>query len=248
MSATASPPGESARPDEDPVWGEIDGTTITLPMVVADFDAATLLFGVPLEAAAALIPGDAFAVADVGGRAQFVLALCDYHDNPWGDYLEINLGFLARPRSASDEVLGSFVYRMPVDQEFTCQAGNRVMGFPKSVEDLSRTDGPDGRVTFAMHRHGDLVLAVSLPKPVDAGEPVTVDSVSYSYLDGKPYETPLSLQLGTGIVDPTEVTVELGTGPIADELRTLELERADMVTWGTGLSGTFWSPRSLADR
>ena len=40
------------------------------------------------------------------------------------------------------EVIGSFVYRMPVDQEFTCEAGNRVMGFPKTVEviDADYTD------------------------------------------------------------------------------------------------------------
>ena len=119
---------------ESTVWGEIEGRTITFPMEVPVMDAATLVFSVPAAAAQALLPGDAFEVVDVGGgTAQFVLALVDYVDNPWGDYLEINLGFLARPVGAPEDLIGSFVYRMPVDQAFTCKAGNEVMGFPESV-------------------------------------------------------------------------------------------------------------------
>ena len=226
--------------NETTVWGEIDGQTITFPMRVPAMDAATLLFTVPAAAATSLLPGDAFEVVEVGeGLAQFVLALCDYKDNPWGNYLEINLGFLARPAGAPEDLIGSFVYRMPVDQAFTCEAGNRVMGFPKTVEDLSRTD-VDGRVTFAMSKNGESVLSVSFPAVPAAGDPVPVESVSYSYLDGVPFETPLELEMGSGIVDPGEVTIELGAGPIADELRTLGVpRRPDMVTWGTGLSGTF---------
>ena len=131
---------------ETSVWGEIDGTTITFPMEVARFDAATMVFSVPAGPAQALLPGSDFEVVEmVEGLAQLVVAFCDYHENPWGDYLEINLGFLARPAGAGDEVLGSFIYRMPVDQEFTCKAGNQVMGFPKTVEDLRRIRGVDDR-------------------------------------------------------------------------------------------------------
>src|SRR4051812_46154549 len=95
-------------------WGQIQGTEITFPMEVTDFDAATLLFSVPSAAAAPLLPSDDFEVVElVDGVAQLVIALCDYHENPWGDYLEINLGLLARPKGASPDVIGSFVYRMP---------------------------------------------------------------------------------------------------------------------------------------
>ncbi len=225
---------------EPTVWGEIQGRTITFPMEVPAMDAATLLFSVPADAAQALLPGRAFEVVDVGGgTAQLVIALVDYLDNPWGDYLEVNLGFLARPAGAPADVVGSFVYRMPVDQAFTCQAGNEVMGFPKTVEDLSRLD-VDGRVTFTMAVDGATELAVSFPAVESTGEPAAVDSVSYSYLDGQPYGTPLTLDLGTGVIDPADVVIELGGGVVADELRSLGLPKApDMATWGTGLRGTF---------
>lgn len=120
--------------DTETVWGEIDGQVITFPMRVGAMNAATLLFTVPAAEAAALLPGDAFEVVEIApGSAQMVVALCDYVDNPWGDYDEVNLGFLARPAGAPDDVIGSFVYRMPVNQDFTQKAGTQVMGFPKTV-------------------------------------------------------------------------------------------------------------------
>jgi hypothetical protein len=221
------------------VWGEIEGTTITFPMEVTRFDAATFTFTVPAAAAQALLPGSAFEVLETEGDAQFVLALCDYHENPWGDYLEINLGFLVRAVDAPEGETGSFVYRMPVDQAFTCRAGNEVMGFPKTVEELS-VHSADGQVTFAMHAGGELVLSVSFPDAAATGTPERVDTDSYSYLDGRPYATRLSMDLGTGFIDGADVTVEIGSGPVADELRTLGLPKApDFGAWGRDLSATF---------
>lgn len=236
MTDTAT---ESAAEAGRILWGLIQGREITFPMEVADFDAATLMFSVPASAAQALLPGDAFEVVATDGVAQLVMALCDYRENPWGDYLEINLGFLARPAGASADVVGSFVYRMPVDQEFTCEAGNRVMGFPKTVEDLSvRHD--DGRVTFVMADQGTPILTVAFPAVPAAGDPSRVESVSYSYLGGVPYATSLAMDLGTGFLDPADVVVELGAGAVADELRSLGLPKApDFAVWGTGLSATF---------
>src|SRR3954466_5798529 len=218
-------------------WGQVQGTDITFPMEVTDFDVATLLFTVPAGAAAALVPGDAFEVVEVSeGNAQMVMALCDYHENPWGDYLEVNLGFLARPAGAPADVIGSFVYRMPVDQPFTCQAGNEVMGFPKTVEDLA-VDHADGRVTFTMSVGGTPELRVSFPAAEPMGGAERVETDSYSYLDGAPYATPLSMDMGTGMIDPGDVELSLGAGTVADELRSLGLPKApDFATWGTGLT------------
>lgn len=233
---------------ETTVWGEIDGQTITFPMVVAEMDAATLVFSVPAAAAQALLPGPDFEVVEmIEGVAQLVVALCDYQQNPWGDYLELNLGFLARPRGAGDEVVGSFVYRMPVDQEFTCKAGNQVMGFPKTVEDL-RMARQGGRVTFDLYVDGVLEVGISFDEPAESGEAPAVDTVSYSYLDGVAYETPLHMEMGTGMIDASTVRIDLGHGTFATELRTLGLPdlTPDFGTWGTGLAATFQLGRPIA--
>ena len=106
--------------------------------------------------------------------AQLVVAACDYVRNPWGDYNELNLGFLARPAGAPADVIGSFVYRMPVNQAFTCEAGNRVMGFPKTVEELDVAYA-DGAVTFRLAMGGDHVLTLGSPAPRRSGAPSPVE-------------------------------------------------------------------------
>jgi len=229
------------------VWGEIRGHEITFPMEVTAMNAATLLFSVPAGPAAALLPGDAFEVVEVApGTAQLVVALCDYVENPWGDYDEVNLGFLARPAGAPADVIGSFVYRMPVNQAFTCEAGNRVMGFPKTVEDLVVTY-EDASVRFALATTEGLQLAVDLPRAAPLGPAEGVEASSYSYLDGVPHATALRMDMGTGVIDPAAVAVELGEGTIADELRSLGLPATpDLATWGEGLTATFQAGRPLS--
>lgn len=222
------------------VWGTIDGREITFPMVVPDFNGLTMMYTVPATAAQALLPGDAFEVLELTpGEAQLVVAACDYIDNPWGDYNELNLGFLVRPRGAADDVMGSFVFRMPVDQAFTCEAGNRVMGFPKTVEDLSFTYTED-RVRFELAVEGTPSITIEAPRPAEATPGEIVSSTSYSYLDDRAYGTQLDMTMGTGMIDPAQVHLELGAGLFADELRTLGLPFApDVALWSEHLSATF---------
>ena len=224
----------------DVVWGEIDGRVITFPMTVPDVAVATVMYDVPLAAATALLPGDAFEIVETApDTAQMVVAACDYRENPWGDYDEINLGFLARPRGAPADVIGSFVYRMPVNQAFTCEAGARVMGFPKTVEDIEVSRGKD-TVTFTLSTGGDLAFRLTVPTPQSQTPPVRIAAASYSYLDGVPHATTLEMDMGEPVADPAGVTLELGTGVIADELRSLGLPRtAGFASWGEHLGAVF---------
>ena len=153
------------------VWGEIQGRTITFPMVVTSANIATVLFTVPVAAAGALVPGDAFEIVESGpGSTQLIIAACDYLENPWGDYREVNIGFLAKPVNAGDETTGSFIYRMPVDQAFTCEAGNTVMGFPKTVERIT-TEYRSDVVVFDLVFGGRPTLRLTVPRVPPMGHP-----------------------------------------------------------------------------
>jgi hypothetical protein len=221
-------------------WGVIQGRSISFPMNVPDANIATLLYTVPASAAAELLPGRAFEVVETApGKGQLIIAACDYRDNPWGDYDEINLGFLARPTGAGDDAIGSFVYRMPVNQDFTCEAGNRVMGFPKTVEVIDVTYSRDD-VTFALTFKGQLALRLTLPRVPPSVEPTRIAAASYSYLDGAPYATTLEMDMGTPVAELSRVRVELGDGVVADELRRLGLPTTpDFASWGEGLGAVF---------
>ena len=226
-------------------WGEIDGVAIDFPMVVDDMRQATLTYTVPIDAARALLPGDAFEVLEVApGQAMFLVALVDYVVNPWGDYNEVNLGLLAQP-VGQHERAGAFVYRMPVDQEFTMKAGNQVLGLPKTVEDL--TFAYEGEsVTVRLASGGEHVMTVTFPRVLSDDAPTVTETITYSYLDGVATELPLTIDLGAGVIDPADVEMQLGTGVIADELRSLGLPRTpDMAVYGEGLTGTFLPPRPV---
>jgi hypothetical protein len=226
-------------------WGEIDGVSIDFPMVVDDMRQATLTYTVPIDAARALLPGDAFEVLEVApGQAMFLVALVDYVVNPWGDYNEVNLGLLAQP-VGQPERAGAFVYRMPVDQEFTMKAGNQVLGLPKTVEDLTFAYEGD-TVTVRLASGGEHVMTVTFPRVLSDDAPTVTETITYSYLDGVATELPLTIDLGAGVIDPAEVAMELGSGPIAEELRSLGLPRTpDMAVYGEGLTGTFLPPRPV---
>lgn len=226
-------------------WGEIDGVSIDFPMFVEDMRQLTLTYTVPIEPARALLPGDAFEVVEIApGQAMFLVALVDYVENPWGDYNEINLGILVQP-IGQPERAGAFVYRMPVDQEFTMKAGNAVLGLPKTVEDLTY-DYQGDTVTVRLACAGEHALTVRFPRVLTDDAPTATEAMTYSYLDGAPTELPLTIDVGSAMIDPSEIEMTLGTGPIAQELASLGLPCApDMAFYGEGLTGTFLVPRPV---
>jgi hypothetical protein len=244
-TSDTTPPTEGPGAEPPFHWGEIDGIPIDFPMTVPLMNSATLTWTVPSGPASSLVPGDAFAVAEVEpGRAMFVMALVDYRDNPWGDYDEVNFGLLAHPANDPQHV-GAFVYRMPVDQEFTMKAGNQVLGLPKTVEDL-HFDYSDERVIVRLAMQSLHVLTITVPRVPNSPSGELTAATTFSYLDGVATELPLAIELGTGIIDPGDVLIELGESPVADELRTLGLPTPpQFATWGEGLRGVFARPRPL---
>ncbi len=250
MGADATMPAGDARtngPAAEPPfhWGELDGVAIDFPMAVERMHGLTLTYAVPASAAQALVPGESFEVArNDDDTATLVVALVDYRENPWGDYDEVNLGLLSHPVGRPEHV-GAFVYRMPVDQEFTMRAGNQVLGLPKTVEQI-RFDYADDRVTMRLDTGGLHAMTVSWPRAAPTGPTELTDATTFSYLDGAPTELPLAIELGTGFIDPADVEVELGDAPLADELRALGLPGTpDLAAWGEGLRGVFGRPRPL---
>lgn len=125
------------------------------------------------------------------------------------------------------------------------KAGNQVLGLPKTVEDLTYTYEGD-TVLVRLASGGDEAMTVRFPRTLTDDAPSATETITYSYLDGTPMELPLTIEMGAAFIDPAEVEMTVGTGEIADELRSLGLPCApDMAVYGEGLSGTFLSPRPL---
>jgi Acetoacetate decarboxylase (ADC) len=225
---------------------EIAGRTVTMPCVVRDASAGTAMFEVDAGAAAALVPDPFELVESAPGRCQLSLAVIDYRDNDLGDYDEIGVILFVKPRGAADDQAGTYIVHLPVDQEFTCEAGRTIWGFPKSVEDIDYAYA-ERSVTVTLRMGGQLVLRLTLPRGGDDEMP-SLPMTTYTMIDGAPHATAFS-QGGTGaqVVPGGEgVTLELGDHPLAKELAGLGLPAtAQLSTWTERMRGTFEAPRPL---
>jgi hypothetical protein len=223
---------------------EIAGRTVTMPVQVRDASAATVIFEVDAAAATALLPDAQFSVIESApGRAQVALGLIDYRDNDLGSYHEVGVILFVRPAAGGPD--GSFITRLPVDQPFTCEAGNVIWGFPKTVEQIDVVDG-DGVTTWTLTMDGELVLRLTAPSTgTDVMEPMTL--VSYTLIDGVPHATAFT-QGGSGasMAFGEGVSLELGSHPVSKELASLGLPAPVVVsTWTGQMQATFETPVPL---
>jgi hypothetical protein len=227
---------------------EIQGQTVTLPVVVRQARAGVAFFDVDAAAAQAFVPGDAFEVVEsTPGVAQLLIALIDYEDNDLGDYLEVGLTLFVRPRGAATDgsADGTFIVHLPVDQSFTCEAGRTIWGFPKTVQEITADHG-DTSSCWSLTMDGQLVLRITVPRGGD-DEMADMEIQTYTYKDGAPHTTPFR-QGGSGssIGFGEGVELELGDHPIAKELAALGLPKpASMSTWTERMHGTFEAANPL---
>lgn len=227
---------------------EIQGRRVTMPAVVRDASSGTALYLVDASAAQKLVPGESFHVVEVApGQAQVVVGFVDYRDNDLGDYNEVMIVFFVRPAGDPNAPEGTFIYKLPVNQSFTCEAGCRIWGFPKSVEQINVDYGED-RVVCRLVMDGHHVFTLALPRlAADLSTDMDMEMTTYTYLDG-PTKLAFS-QGGATAVNPggAGVELELGDHSIANDLRSLGLPNAPLMlsTWVDHMRGSFGAPEKI---
>jgi hypothetical protein len=225
----------------------IQGREVKLPVVVREALAGTAMYDVDIKAAAALLPGSAYEIVESSpGRTQCVIALIDYRDCDLDDYNEVSIAFSVRPAGATAERDGTFIYSLPVTQQFTCEAGCRIWGYPKSVEQIEYEYAEDS-MRGELRMDDEPVLRLRLPRSRPEGDPMEVEMRTYSYLDGQPVETPFRQTSASAIrIGADGVELELGTHRLARDLRSLGFPKDPvMVVWTERMSGVFEAPRPL---
>lgn len=223
---------------------EVLGRTVTMPVEVRDASAATVIWDVDHAAAAALAPPGFSVTEPAPGRAQVALALVDYRDNDLGAYREVGTILFVRPSAGGED--GTFITHLPVDQEFTCAAGQQIWGYPKSLEQIDVTP-TDTSSRWVLTMGDELVLDITVPRGGDDEMP-RLPMTSYTLIDGRPHATAFS-QGGAGCsmhVGGSGVSLTLGTHPIAKELASLGLPAAPVLAmWTERMQATFHEPRAL---
>jgi acetoacetate decarboxylase len=136
---------------------EIQGQTVKIPCDVRDASSGTTMYLVSAVEAQQLVP-DAFEVLEAApGQTQMSLLMVDYRDNDLGDYNEVGIIFFVKPRGGAQEQAGTYIHQLPVNQSFTCEAGCKIWGFPKSVQEID-IDYTDDSATCKLVMAGKHVL------------------------------------------------------------------------------------------
>lgn len=220
---------------------EIQGQTVKIPAVVRDASSGTAMYMVDATAAAKLVPQAFELVEAAPGLTQLTLVIVDYRDNDLGDYDEVGIVFFVRPAGQPDAEVGSYIYKLPVNQSFTCEAGFKIWGFPKTVEEIDFSYA-ETSATCRLSMDGQHVLTLTVPRGGDASTPDAA-AVGYTMIDGVAHQNEFvrggdgeqTLPGGDGVV------LELGGHPIAEELRSLGLETATPIlsAWSEHMRGSF---------
>lgn len=234
------------------------GQEVTLPVVVRNARATAATFLVSAPAARALLPDNRLEVAEFApGKTLFTLGGIEYIDNDLGDYNEVSMAFYVRHRGEprgipylgawADFLKGrasTYIHRLPVDQSFTCEAGRGIWGFPKTVESIT-FEVIGERVRCTLEMDGQHVLTLDAPC---GGSRTLPDNAmtTYTYIDGELHRT--AFRSGADSVGFVRAGshLALGTHPVANELRSLGLPKAPLMTvWMGRMRGRFEAPEAL---
>jgi hypothetical protein len=243
-----------------PATGEayvVHGKSISLPVTVRDATSISAVYIVPTAAARRLVTHPALQLYEIApGRAVCVLAAVEYRDNDLGPYNEFAVNFFVRHgrrrpvplfgllSAFARHAVGAYVHWLPVTTQFSRDAGHDIWGFPKTVEDIAFRDVGAGRACSVVS-HGQHVVTLAVRRGGRRRMP-ELPQDSFASRDGELLRTPAAMS-GQGVgLRLGGATLTLGDHPRANELRSLGLPKAAVVsTWTERLQARFGAPERL---
>ena len=218
----------------------IAGTVLTMPVKIRKAAQHMAMFSVDADAAQQMIDYSGLQVCRyLPGRAIVVLMLMHYIDGDLGEYYEYGTNVMVNPpgtNASGPRALGSagaFIHHLPVDQEFTLEAGTKIWGFPKIMADFTIRDGH--QFSFDLTIDGQFALGMDfrpgLPVPLSGR---TQGQTSYSYRDGVTREIPFEMTPSALRYRIGGARVRLGEHPYAKELASLGFPKRALISGSVG--------------
>ena len=214
----------------------IAGRVLTMPVDIRKATQHMAMFSVDADAAQRLIDYSGLRVCRyLPGRAVVVLTFMNYIDGDLDHYYEFNTSVMVNPPGSTAsgpralQSAGAFTHHMPVDQEFTLEAGTKIWGYPKVMGDFTIREGR--QFGFDLSIDGQSVIGMEF-RP---GLPIRLtprhqSQRSYSYRDGVARETAFEYTLDGVRTRLGGVRVWLGDHPYSKELASLGLPKRAMLS------------------
>jgi hypothetical protein len=150
----------------------------------------------------------------------------------------VSLAFFVRRR------LATWIWKLPVDQAFTCAAGRGIWGFPKTIEEITFVER-EGRSSCRLVMGGRHVLTMTMQHGGTRTLP-DASMITYTVIDGRLHRTPFSSGASGVGIHLGGVELALGDHTIANELRALGLPRRAMLgVWLGKMHGRFETPEAV---
>jgi hypothetical protein len=198
---------------------DVGDATVRIPVVVRDALSGTATFVVSAAAVRDWLPPGLALVPAGPGRAVLLLSVIHYRDNDLGEYREVSLALAAR-RGLH---LGTYIHRLPVDEEFSRAAGRGIWGFPKTIESLSiEQDDEDIVGEWAADRGFVLRMRV---RGGGGRQMKTTAQRAFTVIEGRLHETRFLMRGKGASMGPGGAELELGDGEVAEELRRAGLPK-----------------------
>ena len=220
----------------------IAGTVLTMPVKIRKAEQHMAMFSVNADAAQRLIDYSGLQVCRyLPGRAIVVLMLMHYVDGDLGQYYEYGTNVMVNPPGSSAsgpralQDAGAFIHHLPVDQEFTLEAGTKIWGYPKVMADFTIRDGH----TFGFDVTIDGQFAVGMDFSPGLKVPAAFTSKpqahpTYSYRDGVVRQTVGEMTLSDVRYRLGGARVRLGEHPYAKDLASLGFPKRALVSSSAG--------------
>ena len=214
----------------------IAGRVLTMPVEIRKATQHMAMFSVDADAAQRMIDYSGLRVCRyLPGRAIVVLIFMHYIDGDLDEYLEFGTNVMVNPSGSTAtgpralQSAGAFTHHLPVDQEFTLEAGIKIWGYPKVMGDFTIREGR--QFGFDCKVDGQLVIGMEFRR----GLPIrltarTQTQRSYSHRDGVTRETAFEHTLDGVRTRFGGVRVRLGDHPYAKELASLGLPKRAMLS------------------
>jgi acetoacetate decarboxylase len=214
----------------------IAGRVLTMPVEIRKAQQHMAMFSVDAEAAQRMIDYSGLQVCRyLPGRAVVVLTVMHYIDGDLDQYYEFNTSVMVNPPGSTAsgpralQSAGAFTHHMPVDQEFTLEAGTKIWGYPKVMADFTIREGRqfgfdcsvDGRLVVGMEFRRGLPIRLM---------PRHQSQRSYSHRNGVTCETAFEYTLDGVRTRLGGVRIWLGDHPYAKELASLGLPKRAMLS------------------
>ena len=245
----------SSQPTQStpPAAYEIQGREVRLPVEVRDASTSVAFYLVSASAAQRLVDPTGLRIATILPRRTLcTVGSVDYRDNDLGTYHEMAITFFVREHGARSipfvgTLLGlvrgslpTYIHHLPVDGAFTCEAGQTIWGFPKFMGEIVITR--DGTTENSMLSVDGQHVLTQIVRTGGSRTMPAREQISYALRSGTLYRTRASMR-GTGMgARLGGASLQLGTHPIADELRALGLPKRPLAsTTIAHMSATFYA-------